>query len=194
MISVLFARRNSIYKAIPGLDVWDIERNAENWPGGNPVIAHPPCRAWGILRHFSKHPPGEPDLALQAVAHVRTWGGVLEHPEKSLLWKNAGLPKQGEWDAFGGWTLSLLQYWFGHRAEKGTWLYIVGINPGELPPIPFVLGEPEFVVATRKKKDKRKEISKAEREETPVEFALWLVDVAKKIENKKQKGKGYVGN
>ena len=32
-----------------GFDCWDIERNALNWPGGNPIVAHPPCRAWGQL-------------------------------------------------------------------------------------------------------------------------------------------------
>ena len=36
MISVLFARSDSVYKALPGCDVWDQERNALFWPGGNP--------------------------------------------------------------------------------------------------------------------------------------------------------------
>jgi hypothetical protein len=79
-VAVLFAREDSIYKTMPNVDVWDAARNALNWQGGCPVIAHPPCRAWGRLRHFAKPVDGEKDLARWAVAQVRKWGGVLEHP------------------------------------------------------------------------------------------------------------------
>ena len=43
MIAILFARKDSVYKAMPGLDVYDFERDALTWPGGAPLIAHPPC-------------------------------------------------------------------------------------------------------------------------------------------------------
>lgn len=46
-VAVLFARSDSVYKSIPGCDVWDINRDARNWKGGAPIVAHPPCRAWG---------------------------------------------------------------------------------------------------------------------------------------------------
>lgn len=52
-ISVLFARRDSVYKQFEDFDVWDIDRDARPWLGGTPVIAHPPCHAWGRLRAFS---------------------------------------------------------------------------------------------------------------------------------------------
>src|ERR1019366_1890829 len=32
-VAVLFARSDSIYKMLPGLDVWDAERDALNWNG-----------------------------------------------------------------------------------------------------------------------------------------------------------------
>jgi hypothetical protein len=48
-VAVLFARSDSHYKALPGVDVWDSERDARKWLGGSPVVAHPPCRAWGAL-------------------------------------------------------------------------------------------------------------------------------------------------
>lgn len=133
-VAVLFARADSIYKTIPGTDVWDIERNARLWPGGAPVVAHPPCRAWGRLRQFAKPRKGERQLAIWSVRQVRQFGGVLEHPVGSLLWKKAGLPPPGQTDHYGGWTLPIHQNWWGHRAEKATLLYIVGCPPGETPP------------------------------------------------------------
>jgi hypothetical protein len=35
-VAVLFARKDSIYKTMPECDVWDIERDAREWPGGMP--------------------------------------------------------------------------------------------------------------------------------------------------------------
>jgi hypothetical protein len=52
VVSVLFARADSNYKQL-GVDVWDTERDAMNWPGGNAGIYHPPCRYWGSLRKFA---------------------------------------------------------------------------------------------------------------------------------------------
>lgn len=191
-VAVLFARADSVYKMLPGCDVWDIDRDARRWPGGAPVVAHPPCRAWGKLRHFAKPRHDEKELALLAVGQVRAWGGVLEHPAQSTLWQAAGLPMPGAGrDRFGGWTLPVDQDWWGHRAEKATWLYIVGCAPAELPPLPLRLEEPTHVVAMSKDRLKggritkghprwRPEVTKAERERTPPPFAVWLVAVARR--------------
>lgn len=73
-VAVLFARADSIYKTLPGCDVYDIDRDARTFPGGMPVVAHPPCRMWGKLRQFAKGRPDEKDLARFAVAMVRQWG------------------------------------------------------------------------------------------------------------------------
>lgn len=180
MLTVLFARPDSNYKSIAGLDVYDIERDARNYQGGSAVIAHPPCRAWGRLRQFANPREGEKELAILAVGHVRAGGGVLEHPAGSLLWDAAGLPKPGEFDEFGGWTLYAYQQWWGHRAEKASWFYIVGCKPQQLPPIPFVLGSASHVVQSRKRDGtSRPHITKAELEHTPQQLCEWLVDVAK---------------
>ena len=179
MVAVLFARSDSIYKGFPDVDVFDLERDARNYNGPRPVVAHPPCRAWGRLRHFAKPRSDEKALAYFAVDAVRRFGGVLEHPESSTLWPAADLPLPGAGsDDFGGWTLPVPQYWFGHRAMKRTWLYIVGCAPAQLPPIPLVLGDSPFVVQSRKRDDHRPHISKAEREATPLPFAEWLLTVA----------------
>ena len=83
-VAVLFARSDSIYKALPGCDVYDIERDARRWPGGAPVVAHPPCRAWGRLRAFAKPRHDEKDLARWAVAQVRNgaacWNTLSHQP------------------------------------------------------------------------------------------------------------------
>jgi phytoene dehydrogenase-like protein len=176
-VAVLFARRDSIYKDL-GCDVYDADRNALTFPGGKPVVAHPPCRAWGRLRHFARPREGERELALWAVTQVRRWGGVLEHPVASLLWLEAKLPKPGERDCSDGWTMSVSQWWFGHRADKPTLLYICGAEPRDLPNVPFKIGAPTHVVQSRKRIDHRPHISKAEREHTPIEFARWLIRVA----------------
>lgn len=168
---VLFGRKNSIYRRF-GLDVFDVLRDARNYAGDAPVIAHPPCRGWGKLRHMSKHLPGELELAHFAVAAVRRCGGVLEHPAHSFLWPAAGLPAPGERDEFGGFTFPILQSWFGHEAPKSTWLYFVGLSPVDLPPLPFVLGIPDGRIEF---------MSTAKREKTPFELATWLIAAASSV-------------
>ena len=185
-VAVLFARADSIYKALPSADVWDEARDARLWPGGAPVVAHPPCRGWGKLRRFARPLPGELGLGPWAVEQVRKHGGVLEHPAHSTLWSAAGLPPPGQADAWGGWTLPILQHWWGHRAAKATWLYVVGCAPAAIPPIPLVLGRAGHVCCgTRMRRGSqgwRPEITKAEREHTPRALAEWLLDLARRTQ------------
>jgi len=180
-VAVLFARSDSLYATMPGCDVYTAERDARSFPGGKPVIAHPPCRAWGRLRHFAKPLPGEKELALFAVEQVRKNGGVLEHPFKSTLWKAAGLPRIGERDAWGGYTICFPQWWLGHRAEKASLFYIVGVEPDQLPPLPLRIGEAEFVIQSRKRSGHKPHVPKRERELTPAPMAAWLYKVAEKV-------------
>lgn len=188
-VSVLFARSDSFYKTINDCDVWDKGRDATKFTGASPVVAHPPCRAWGQLRKLANPLAGEKELALFAVDTVRKNGGVLEHPKKSTLWPAAGLPSPGERDKFGGWTLPVFQSWWGHKAEKATLLYIVGCEPSNIPDLPLLLGEAAFICGspgrrgdgTRLHKGDlgwRPEITKAEREHTPPALAMWLVELA----------------
>lgn len=158
---------------------------------GTPVVAHPPCRAWGQLRHFAKPQDDEKSLALWAVDQVRAHGGVLEHPKASTLWPDAGLPKPGEFDAWGGWTLPIHQYWWGHRAQKSTLLYIVGCKPTDIPAMPLVLGDAPCICGTPGRRRNgsrllkgdlgyRPEIAKSEREHTPPGLAVWLCELARR--------------
>ena len=180
-VAVLFARADSLYRSLPDVEVWDIERNALNFEGGCPVVAHPPCRAWGRLRAFARPGRGEKELALFAVEKVRSCGGVLEHPYGSTLWAAASLPTGAGRDRWGGYTLFMPQFWFGHRAEKPTLFYVVGCDPEKLPNIPVRTGLPGFVVQSRKRAGHRPHIPKSEREMTPLGMASWLVDVARRV-------------
>lgn len=184
-VAVLFARSDSVYKTMPGCDVWDIERDARRWPGGAPVVAHPPCRAWGSLRHMAKPRSDEKDLARWAVAQVRTWGGVLEHPEDSTLWRDQRLAAPGEIDAHGGRCITMDQYRFGHRAEKMTRFYVVGVTYPELMAIVPARrsGRPTHVITQSIRKGDpgwRPRVTDAEREHTPPRLAAWLVDLARR--------------
>lgn len=188
-VAVLFARSDSFYKSINGCDVYDIERDARSFSGGMPVVAHPPCRAWGQLRALANPILGEKELAFFALDQVRKNGGVLEHPKNSTLWPVAGLPAPGQRDKFGGWTLPINQNCWGHRAEKPTRLYIVGCDPSGIPEIPMLLGEASHICGSSgRRRDGsrlrkgdfgwRPEITKAEREHTPEDLAFWLVELA----------------
>jgi hypothetical protein len=179
MISILFTQNNSIYKKLKQ-DCWNKDRNARTWPGGNAIIAHPPCRAWGKFWWKSLHDDAEIQLAIFAINKIRLYGGIMEHPRTSGIWKYRGLqlPKPGTTDKYGGFTICIKQSWFGHRAEKETILYIVGLTEKEIPAIPITFD----VVPNRVEY-----MCKAERERTPKDLALWLIETATIIENKKNK-------
>lgn len=182
-VAVLFARADSHYKAIAGCDVYDIERDARTYAGPHPVIAHPPCRAWGLLRQFAKPRHDEKALAPWAIEQVRRFGGVLEHPAGSTLWPTLGLPEPGAGrDQFDGWTLGIHQHWWGHRAEKATRLYIVGCPPQSIPAIPMRLDKPTHCIRPTKSYPRLPSVTKAEREHTPTALAEWIVELAKRCQ------------
>jgi hypothetical protein len=184
-ISVLYVRQDSLYKSY-NVDCWDLERNAFNYAGSNVIIAHPPCRAFSKLKAFSKHPPVEKEYAYRCVDLIRLNGGILEHPRHSSLWHEKGLPKPGLKDSFGGFTVCINQSWFGHKAEKNTFLYICGIDINQLPLFPLSFDAITHVVSSSKKRPGKKELSKADRERTPVKLIEWLIDTAILIEEGKK--------
>ncbi len=185
-VAVLFCTKKSVYKRINGCDVYDEERNALTFRGDQPVIAHPPCRKFSRLWHMSTAPEKEKQLAYWTLRQVRKNGGVLEHPAHSKLWEVRKLPLPGaQADQYGGWTLSIPQFWFGHRAQKETWLYIVGCARKDIPAPMLQLGEAQFKVSGSISAGRRamgwKEkpcIKKWENNATPPAFADWLIELA----------------
>ncbi len=134
---VLFVRKDSLYKKRPAWECWDKERDALHYTEKRPVVCHPPCRLWGKLASFvTRAKENEKELSVWAVNKVRKVGGIIEHPVGSKLFKPPFLPKVGETDEFGGFTLKIDQFDFGHVAHKPTLLYFKGIKKEDLPVMP----------------------------------------------------------
>jgi len=147
-VAALFVATDGAYFGLEGVDPWDVRRDARLYAGPHPVVAHPPCERWG--RYWSGGPSakvkrklGDDDgCFLSAVASVRAWGGVLEHPEGSHAFRKfeLGEPtwrKGWEPSPYGGWVCCVAQGNYGHRARKLTWLYAVmgpsnAVTPGDL--------------------------------------------------------------
>ncbi len=165
-VAALFVRKRNHYADL-GVDCYDADRDALTWPGGVPGVFHPPCRAWGQYSTWAKPRDGERELALWAVDKVRQFGGVLEHPIASKLWRTVGCLSFGVRDTHGGVLIPVYQSWWGHRAPKKTALYVVG-------PVPSL---PEFVEPVMQRPIEL--MGKPEREATPPALAAWLVDVAR---------------
>jgi hypothetical protein len=179
-VTVLYTMPKSVYLGMPGVDCWDEVRDARKWPGGTPVVAHPPCRLWSSLRFFSHAPIAEKMLGWHAVRMVDRFGGVLEQPAFSGLWRNQGLPCPGRAEPLN-YTVVIRHVWFGGLVDKPTWFWVRGVPMNELPPIPFRLGEGTHVVTSSHGCKRRPALSRSARQSTPVEMAEWLVAVARLV-------------
>ena len=152
MIAALYIEPDGIYSSQPGIDAWCELRDARCYAGPYPVVAHPPCQRWGRFWHGSTRKPHQYKLGEDggcfkaALAAVRTWGGVLEHPADSHAWKHFGLtpPKRFKgWQPAGdgiGWTCYVEQGHYGHMSRKPTWLYAAGMPRAALPELNWSKG------------------------------------------------------
>lgn len=201
MIAALFVAKNGCYYGLPDVDPWDQERDARQYAGPYPVVAHPPCERWG--RYWGGSPSTWPRLHkgddkgcfLSALRAVQQFGGVLEHPEASYAWDHFGLtkpPRSGGWvlaDFEGGWTCCIEQGSYGHRARKATWLYAHGIR---LPSLKWGSAPGDFVRLDQgfHSKEERaravktgacQRLSKNQRAATPVEFRDLILSMARTV-------------
>lgn len=135
MIAALFVATNGVYFNLPDVDPYDEKRDARLYAGPHRIVAHPPCPRFGAMatggpRHQTKRAGDDDGCFRAAIASVRQWGGVLEHPAGSLAWALYGLTPPGPnggWthaDLQGGFTCEVEQGHYGHRARKRTWLYL----------------------------------------------------------------------
>jgi hypothetical protein len=119
-----------------------------------------------------------------ALAAVRKFGGVLEHPAWTRAWAAHGLcdpAPQGGWmrEMFGpGWVCSLWQSAYGHRSNKPTWLYYVGVNP----PAELNWSRPKgsCLVGRTDKRAGVECLSQRERNATPRAFRDALLELARR--------------
>lgn len=143
-IAALYVETDGAYFGLPNVDPWDQIRDARKYAGPHPIVAHPPCQRWGkmwfgspltVKTTGSRKTKGDDDGCFAAaLAAVRKWGGVIEHPWGSHAWPHFGLntpPRSGGWimaDFEGGWTCCVEQRPYGHHARKPTLLYAVGCD------------------------------------------------------------------
>lgn len=143
-IAALYVEKDGAYFGLPGVEPWDEARDARTYAGPHPVVAHPPCQRWGRFWHGSTAKPHTHKMGddggcfSAALASLRAFGGVLEHPMDSHAWDAFGLakpPRSGGWvpAAQDLWTCCVYQGHYGHMAGKGTWLLVAGVPPADLP-------------------------------------------------------------
>ncbi len=147
-VAALYVADGGPYFGLPHVDPWPESRDARRYEGPFPVVAHPPCQRWGkmwfgqpltVKLTGQRKAKGDDGGCFEAaLAAVRKWGGVIEHPWQSHAWPHFGLnvpPRSGGWvaaDMLGGWTCCVEQGRYGHYARKPTLLYAFGVNLPEL--------------------------------------------------------------
>ena len=183
MIAALYVDALGPYARMRDVDPWPELRDAREYKGPDPVVAHPPCGPWGKLKHLYKG--NEHDCAPRALKQVRKYGGVLEHPNGSQLWDAFKMPKPGERaDRWGGRTIEIDQCAWGHVARKRTWLYIVRADFDFVERTLRTGGEPTHWVSGGREASRgavppwMKVCSAVQRRRTPIELAKWLVMIA----------------
>lgn len=193
MIAALYVEEEGIYFGLPEVDPWDERRDARLYAGPWPVVAHPPCTRWSTLAALNVkhgHEIGDDGGCFAAaLASVREFGGVLEHPAYSFAWPAFGLPRPGRggWtrDLFDqGWTTEVSQVAYGHPARKRTWLYYAGtqappaLNWSE-PPATLVVSDAGATKGGQRWEDFGPSVQYAEAERTPLGFRDVLLDLAR---------------
>lgn len=197
MIAALYVETNGCYFGLDGVDPWDEARDARQYAGPWPVVAHPPCARWcrlaGLVQHRYPHLRKGEDGGTFAAAleAVRTWGGVLEHPAYSKAWNAYRLPWPSPYGwqrgICGGWVTQIEQAHYGHRAHKATWLYAYGVD---LPSM--IWGKAEDIQLwlswTGNRNGRRggtmQRMCKSERSRTPLPFRDLLISIARTAEKR----------
>lgn len=184
MVAALFVETDGIYYGLPDVDPWDQARDARMYPGPHPVVAHPPCDRWHQLSAVNAKRWGwkinaDGGCFNAALAAVRRWGGVLEHPAESRAFRFYGIPKPSldGWQRTidGDWITEVWQSAYGHRARKRTWLLYAGKNAP--PELNWERKPGEFQIGYF---DRRlPQLPKKERAKTPGAFRDLLISIAK---------------
>jgi hypothetical protein len=189
IVAALYAQTGGCYFGLPDVDPWDQQRDARLYDGPHPVVAHPPCARWCQLAPVNQarygHAVGDDGGCFAAaLAAVRRFGGVLEHPALSLAWRAFLLarPAKAGWrrSPCGGYVAHVEQRNYGHPARKATWLYAFGTN---LPSLKWGRGPaPEaWISADRPRSELShvRQLGKREASATSPEFRDLLLSIAR---------------
>lgn len=191
MIAALYVEKGGCYYGMPNVDPWDISRDARLYAGPYPIIAHPPCQRWGRFSNGSMTKKTETTgddngCFAAALASLRLFGGVLEHPAHSKAWPAFNIPKPPKtgWLQISEneWTCEVEQGHYGHKARKKTWLIAVGTRPQELIWGPSEQRLPEKRLMERGYESARRcgavaNMSSKQRQRTPLGFRDLLVSI-----------------
>lgn len=184
MIAALFVQTGGCYFGLDGVDPWDKARDARLYAGRYPVVAHPPCDRWHQLSAVNHKRWGwaidaDGGCFASALASIRQWGGVLEHPAESRAFKFHGIPEPvaGEWQRTidGDWVIEVWQSAFGHRARKRTWL----LYSGQRDPDPIAWARVPGECQIGNFDPSRPILPKAETSVTPAPFRDLLLRIAR---------------
>ena len=188
MITALYVQKDGAYYGIDGVDPWDEERDARLYDGPWPVVAHPPCNTWSILAHVVQAKGlgkigDDGGCFASALAAVRKYGGVLEHPAMSIAWNTHELlkPCKSGWSRSlfdNGWVCQVDQCNYGYMAKKRTWLYAVDCD---LYKFNWESSTPQFVMDTNKQHRTLPILPKSKRAITPEPFKRILIDMARSV-------------
>ena len=56
-IAALYVETDGAYYGLPDVEPWDEARDARQYAGPWPVVAHPPCQRWGRYWHGAPNKP-----------------------------------------------------------------------------------------------------------------------------------------
>jgi hypothetical protein len=112
-VAALYTHPGGPYSDLPDVETYPLW--AQYYRGPWPVICHPPCGPWGKLkwRCFRQ----DASLGLLAIAQAHAFGGVVEQPLGSTLFRDYGRP--------GARVEKVRQGDYGYPCEKWTLLYFV---------------------------------------------------------------------
>ena len=191
-VATLFVDPHGFYSTQPDVELWDEARDARFYAGPHPIIAHPPCQRWGQLgaaayaRWGGEHnrPGNDGGCFAAALTSLRRWGGVLEHPAKSMAFAAHGIaaPPDAGWrqDFDNEWVCEVWQSAYGHRASKATWLIYVGET--EPPALDWTRAPGTHQIGFQDRRGKARNkptLSRAEANATPPMFGLTLLVLAR---------------
>lgn len=194
MIAALFVDPKGPYFGREDVDPWDEKRDARNYSGTHPVVAHPPCASWSKPARLREHRYGLPvgidgGCFASALQSVFRWHGVLEHPADSMAWAEYSLakPVYGDWMPARDprwriyWVTETWQVDYGHRAQQRTWLLYVGKDH----PTPMLATKSQHTACvsgmtnrSKRPTSNRNRVWSAEAKRSPVAFAESLILLA----------------